>query len=827
VSRVGLVVVSHSLALAEAAVALAEGMVHGQDVSVEIAAGLDDGTFGTDATAIAHAVTAAERGDGVVVLMDLGSAVLSADLALELLDDAARERVLLCPAPLVEGLVAAAVTAAGGGDRHAVAVEALAGLAGKQSQLSGADPTTPSTATTPAAGGRVGSFTVADEHGLHARPAARLVQEAGRLGARVEVRNATTGSGWVPATSLSQVATLGALQGHEVQVRTSGPAAEEALDALLALAVESDHTRPAPPPARGSTAPLAASGAPVPASPGIGMGPARLLRSARPEVPDEVGAGATVERERLDAARTACRDEIRSVRATTAVHLGQEEAAVFDAHLLLLEDSDLLADVHQRITGGQAAAPAWAAAVDRVAAAVAALPDPYQQARAADVRDTGDQVLRQLLGGGPHADDLPAEPGVLVTSDLTPAQAASLDPLRTTGLVLAGGSPTSHSMILARARGVPAVVGAGPAVLDTPEGTLVALDGATGELVIAPGASVQQRFHRRASELAEADRVARQQTRSAARTRDGVHVLVAANLGSVADAHLAVSCGADLAGLVRTEFLFSDRDTAPDVEEQEAVYRDIGHALGGRLLTLRTLDVGGDKPLRYQPVAGESDPFLGVRGIRLSLARPGLLADQLLAVVRVAHDTPVRVMFPMISTVAELVAARQVLDAAITREGRGAPPGLEVGMMVEVPAAALKTASFAPYVDFVSIGTNDLTQYTLAAARGNAGVAGLADPYDPGVLSLIATVCAGAGRAAVAVCGEMAADELATPLLLGLGVGELSVTPRAVPAVKQAVRAVDRGRAAVTAARALRAEGPGQVRTLLAGDTTQPGRGRC
>jgi len=259
------------------------------------------------------------------------------------------------------------------------------------------------------------------------------------------------------------------------------------------------------------------------------------------------------------------------------------------------------------------------------------------------------------------------------------------------------------------------------------------------------------------------------------------------------------------------------RAAAPDVDEQEAVYRDLAQALDGRPLTLRTLDVGGDKPLRYLPVPSEDNPFLGVRGIRLSLARPGLLGDQLLAIVRVARDTPIRVMFPMIGTLAELIAARQVLDAAIAREGRGHPPGLQVGMMVEVPAAALKTAAFAPHVDFLSIGTNDLTQYALAAARGNAAVAGLADPYDPGVLRLVAAVCAGAGQAAVAVCGEFAADEQATQLLVGLGVGELSVAHRVVPAVKQAVRALNRGHAATTAGLALDANSPQQVRTLVAG----------
>jgi phosphocarrier protein FPr len=269
---------------------------------------------------------------------------------------------------------------------------------------------------------------------------------------------------------------------------------------------------------------------------------------------------------------------------------------------------------------------------------------------------------------------------------------------------------------------------------------------------------------------------------------------------------------------VRTEFLFLGRAAAPDVDEQEAAYRAVAIALGGKRITLRTLDVGGDKPLPYLPLPAEANPFLGLRGIRLATVFPDLLADQLLAAVRVAHDAPVSLMFPMVTTLDELVVARRALDAAIAREGRGTPPGLEVGIMVEVPAAALKAAAFVPHVDFFSIGTNDLTQYALAAERGNAAVAALADPLDPGVLRLVDAVCRAAGeRVLVAVCGEAAADPLAAELLVGLGVRELSVAPPAVAGVKQAVRDVDAAQAATRAAAALTASGPADVRHIDVG----------
>jgi phosphoenolpyruvate-protein kinase (PTS system EI component) len=301
-------------------------------------------------------------------------------------------------------------------------------------------------------------------------------------------------------------------------------------------------------------------------------------------------------------------------------------------------------------------------------------------------------------------------------------------------------------------------------------------------------------------------------------TRDGVTVLVGANVGSVDDARAAAAHGADFAGLVRTEFLFLGRQDAPDVEEQLSVYRKIAESLDGRRITLRTLDVGGDKPLEFLPTPAEMNPYLGVRGIRLSLAHPELLADQLLAMVRLAQQTPVSVMFPMVTTLDELFTARALLDKAIGSAGHGNPPGLQVGMMVEVPAAALKAAAFARHVDFMSIGTNDLTQYTLAADRNNDAVASIGDTFDPGLLQLIRATCHGAaGQASVSVCGEFAADERAAGLLIGLGVDALSVTPPAIPATKEAVRAVDSRDAHTLSDDVLSADSAVAVRELLGG----------
>ncbi|HEX3259817.1 MAG TPA: phosphoenolpyruvate--protein phosphotransferase, partial [Pseudonocardia sp.] len=795
-AHTGLVVVSHSRALADAAVALAREMLHGSPVRVEVAAGLDDTTFGTDATQIMAAIEAADQGQGVVVLMDLGSALLSAELALELLDEDARARVVLCPAPLVEGLVVAAVAAAAGADRDEVAAEAAGALAGKTSHLAATDPQAgaaaaaahdPAAPPDPAAAPDelTGSFTVANPHGLHARPAARVVQAVRAFDARVRIRNRTTGSAWVPAGSLSKVATLGVLSGHEVEVRVGGDEAREALDSLLELAArnfDEPLDGPAAPAAPAGTPSAAAPAAsaegggvgigtkPIPTAPGVGVGPAWSAQHVPIDL-TEVRAGEPADEWRgLGEAIAAVRRSVSQVRARAVREVGEAEAAIFDAHLLLLDDADLLDDVRGRVDDGQSAAAAWSAATDAVAAEFAGVPDPYLQARAADVAAVRDAVLRELLGLT-HGGGAPS--GVVVAGDLTPAEAAELDPAQVVAVVLAYGTPTAHSAILLRARGIPTVVGAGADVLDIAGGTLLAVDGGTGEIVVDPPPPVQERFRAKAADLARRRSAALADAAAPARTGDGVAVHVGANVGSAEDARLAAACGADLAGLVRTEFLFLDRAQAPDVDEQEAVYRAIAEALPGRRITFRTLDVGGDKPLSYLPMPAEANPFLGLRGIRLSLAHPRLLAHQLTAIVRVAHDGPTSVMFPMVSTLDELVAARRMLDDAIKLVGRGTPNGLEVGMMVEVPAAALKAHVFAPQVDFFSVGTNDLTQYALAAERGNAAVADVGDAYDPGVLKLVAAVCR--TGVAVAVCGELAADDRATPLLVGLGVRELSV----------------------------------------------------
>jgi phosphocarrier protein FPr len=430
----------------------------------------------------------------------------------------------------------------------------------------------------------------------------------------------------------------------------------------------------------------------------------------------------------------------------------------------------------------------------------------------------GRQVEAHL--NGTAAESFDKVEGVLVAPDLSPMEAAALDPSRVAAVVTALGSPVSHGAILARSLGIPMVVAAGADALAVADGTTVVVDGTAGLVLFDPAPHTVADYLERAATARRRDESLQQAATLPAVTSDGGHVEVAANIASVDDAASAIRYGADSVGLLRTEFLFLDRHEPPGEDEQFVNYRAIADALGGRRLTIRTLDIGGDKRVPYLPSDAEANPFLGRRGIRLSLEQPDLFKQQLRAIVRVGLEHPVSVIFPMVSTIEELRTARQLLEQAAAEVGcprDELPLGFEVGVMVEVPALALQAHAAAALVDLFSIGTNDLTQYTLAAERGNAAVARLADPLAPAVLRLIAmTTEAARGLARVAVCGEIAADPDATAILIGLGVDELSMAPPAIPAIKQAVRSLSHADARELSRRALEQESAADIRALIA-----------
>ncbi|HXS45815.1 MAG TPA: phosphoenolpyruvate--protein phosphotransferase [Solirubrobacteraceae bacterium] len=809
---VGLVVVSHSRELAEGVVALAREM-GGEELALEAAGGLEEpGALGTDPERVRAAVERAMSDDGVLVLMDLGSALMSAEMAIELLADGG-DRVRLSEAPLVEGAVAAAVSARGGGTIDEVAAEARGALAMKASQLGAEAPDAgPAPAAPSAPADAEARLEVRNAIGLHARPAARFVEIARRFEA--DVRVAKDGGGApVGATSLTSVVALGARLGDALVVTASGAQAAEAVAALEALADEGFGDgvvarAPAPPapapepePARTPAAGECLRG--VAASPGVAIGPARALRDAAGPPPERAADSPDDERARLDEAREAARAAVAGDREAMAGRAGEAEAAIFDAHLALLDDDALLEPARAAIAAGATAERAWFDAAEGAAERFRGLDDALLRERAADVQDVGRRVVAALTGEDGGA--APTEPGIVVARELTPADTAGLDPALVRGIATARGAATAHAAILARALGLPGAVGLGDAVLAIADGTALLLDGDAGTLIVDPPEEELAAAEERRERAAERRAAARERAHEPATTTDGERIEVFANLGSAAEASAAVEAGAEGVGLLRTEFLFLDRPELPDEDEQAATLAEIARALDGRPLVVRTLDAGADKPLPALPMPPEANPFLGVRGIRLALARPEVLATQLRAILRVAAEFPVKAMLPMVATVAELRAARAALDEARAATGIDAP--LDLGIMVEVPAAALGAAALAEHADFFSIGTNDLTQYTMAAERGEERLASLLAGPQPAVLALVrATVeAARASGRWVGVCGELAGDPAAAVLLAGLGVTELSMAPALVPEAKAALRAVSLADARTAAAAALAA----------------------
>jgi multiphosphoryl transfer protein len=838
---VGIVLVSHSAKLAEGAVELARAMAT-SSVRLAVAAGIPDPEhpLGCDPLRVRAAIDEVDGDDGVLVLMDLGSAILSAEFALDLLEPGQREHVLLCEAPLVEGLVAAAVQSMAGASLAEVAAHARAALDGKREHLANSV-TEPSTepaapAVSPGDADAVTTFTAFTRHGLHARPAAAIVMAVGGLDATVTLRNLATSAEPVPAASINGILQLGVRHGDVVRVEARGPqaaAAAAAIDELAARNFDEDAERNP-----GQAAEVAAattdrepgqtaaghlrspSDGPSPtglvgltASPGVGVGAATRISQSRPSALAHGGATDPAEQSRrLHAAIDAV---AVSLRETIEAQTDAEVVAILRSQLLTLFDPLVVQAADELVAErGFDALRAWQAACDEMTGRIGALDDPYLAARAGDVSAIREEVSQRLEGAG----DLGQLAGVLLARDLSPMQAAALLPGRVSAVATAEGSPSGHSAMILRAAGIPAVVALGPAILSTPEGATLVVDADSATVDTNPTAATLQLASVLIAEREAGRLTAQKAAGDAARTRDGVHIHVVANIALPVDAGRAAAAGADGVGLLRSEFIFADHGAAPTESEQVGIYTDICAAMGGRPVVLRTLDIGGDKPLPYLNLPPEANPFLGMRGIRLTLKHPDLLIPQLRAALRTAASYPLRLMLPMVSVADEITRTRVLLEKArdeLLREGYQVPEYTPLGIMVETPTAALKAATLVPEVDFVSIGTNDLTQYTLAAERGNPNVAHLVREYDPSVLRLIAMVCSVAQKAdvPVAVCGAAAEDARMVPLLLGLGVRELSVSAPNVGTVKAQVRNLNLGRAADLAAAAL---GSGTAEEVLA-----------
>ncbi len=830
---VGLVIVSHSRELANALVKLVR-QVASPNVPIALSAGVGDNRqdFGTDAVEITEAILAVDSPDGVLVLMDLGSAVLSAQMALEFLDPEVAARVRFCAAPLVEGCISAAVQIGLGSDLDTVCREAAQALLPKQEQIAGSpggEPAPALTAAIPEAAGQQILLTLHNLHGLHARPAAQFVQTAASFKAEVTVTNLTNGKGPVSARSLNAVATLGAVEAHQIRVTASGPEAEAALQALKVLVDDNFGEPTSPPPVAPVSTLIPTEGQPVaegalkaiPISEGIALGPLYRYRPQLPTISREPAQNPETEWARFEQAVSVTSQAIRLRRQQLKASVGEVESAIFDAHLLILQDPELTDQTRQAIfEGRQNAAAAWSDAAAKVAASFRALEDDYLRQRAADVEDVENQVLFALAGKIATAPLTFAEPVILYAEEITPTETAQLDMTSILGIMTVGGGPTSHSAILARALGIPAVSGVSPTLERLPAGALLALDGFNGAIWVDPPETVQAELKTRREAWLAGRQKLLEASHTLAQTRDGQRVEVFANIGSLQDAQAAVKNGAEGVGLLRTEFLFLTRETPPSEAEQLEVLRQIGRAMGDRPITVRTLDVGGDKAVPYIKLPPEANPFLGVRAIRMSLRNPDLFVVQLRAILRAAAEARYRIMFPMIANLDEVRQARAWLEKAhqqLVDENLPHAWPIETGIMVEIPSAALLARSLAQEVDFFSIGTNDLTQYTLAAERGNPLLSDLADALHPAVLRLIGEVTEAAHAVGkwVGVCGELAGDPLAAVVLVGLGVDELSLNSSGIPRTKSIIRTIDTGDAWLLAKQALETESASEVRKTL------------
>ncbi len=659
--------------------------------------------------------------------------------------------------------------------------------------------------------------------GLHARPAAVLANMARKYSSDIWLQR---GDARANAKSVVSLMSLDVRYNDKVNLLAQGLDAQDAVANLVPQIAQGlgEEGTPAPAPASrilaeiAMPAPVLRSDDPnlllgVTASPGLAVGNVFQVRHQNLAVP-ETAEDPQAEERNLDMAIEKARRQLEALQVQLHGQADANKAAIFAAHQEILDDPDLRDPVRSAILKGNSAAFAWQQAINTQASQLARLHNQLLAARAADLRDVGQRVLMNLTGIGPRRVDAPAN-SILIAEDLTPSDAVNLDRSKVLGFATTLGSTTSHVAILARALDIPAVAGVEPRALDISNGTPVILDGSKGTLRLNPSVEEMARLQARQQKLAAKKQADLAHAPQPATTTDQHHMEVVANIGGLADAQSAVSLGGEGVGLLRTEFLFLDRDTAPTEDEQVQAYTDIARALGpDRPLVIRTLDVGGDKPLPYLPIAKEENPFLGERGLRVGLNRPEVLRTQLRAILRAAAAGKLLVMFPMVATLAEWRAAKAMFEEERARLGVVPIP---VGIMVEIPAAAIMAEQFAREADFFSIGTNDLTQYTLAMDRGHPKLASQVDGLNPSVLQLIANTVRGAqqhGRR-VGVCGGIASDPQAVPILIGLGVNELSVSVPAIPAIKAQIRTLSLAECQKLAQQALSLDTAAEVRALL------------
>ena len=660
---------------------------------------------------------------------------------------------------------------------------------------------------------------VTDPTGFHARPAAVLASNAKKFSAAVKIVK----SGKVAdAKSVTAIMGLDIKQGDLITLKAKGNDAAEALFELvptLELAMsEASAKAPLPAPAHLPSAPFSSDPNTLvgtPASEGKGLGKTYLFTPAVFAI-EETAKDPAAEVKKLEKALAAAAKDLQKLSAKIT---DEKQAAIFKAHIELLSDSTLTDEAFSLINSGKSAAFAWDKTCTDEARHLAKLNSPILSARAADIRDINARVLSLLSGTKEKPFSYPDDT-ILIAEELTPSATASLDKTKIKGIVTTLGSATSHAAILAKTLGIPAIAGIEKRALEIPDGTLAFIDAAKGTLQINLSAKDFAAALKEEKQSKEKYAAALKNAARPATTKDGKRIDIGGNVGSLFDVEKVLEMGGAGIGLLRSEFLFLDRTTAPSEEEQADTYIKIAKLLGkDKKLIVRTLDIGGDKPLSYLNIPTEANPFLGMRGIRLTLANQDIFRTQIRAILAAAKYSDIHIMFPMISRYKELIEAKQIV---LEEQEKLSAPKVKIGVMIEVPSAALIAESLAAEADFFSIGTNDLTQYTLAMDRGNPDLNKIADGLHPAVLRLIQMTVAGAHKHKkfVGVCGGMAGSSEAVPLLLGLGVNELSMAPPSIPIIKELVRKLDIKKCEQLASKALELPSATAVHALLQSQET-------
>ena len=796
---VGIVIVSHSKMLAEGVKELADQMSQNK-VAIIAAGGFDDESnpIGTDPFKIKEAIETLSDCDGILVLMDIGSAVMNAELAIDLIDENLKYKILLCEAPLVEGAIAAAAQAMTGAAIKAVAHEARNGLLGKQSLLQPREDNEPQIETEPSNFDKEIKITVPNQLGLHARPSVKLVELVNKFNLTAAVVS-TNNKPFVDANSISQISTLGAKKDDILIFKVKGNQGNDLEIALNTFTKENfgdpintNTTKIKEEPINKIIPSDELIGFGV--SKGIAIGKAKLLKNVLVEVKKEKADDTLLEISKLKNSIAIVLNNFKEIQQKTLKLYGKDDAEIFDFHIFMLNDAKTIQQAEQIIHDESvSAAYAWYTVYTNLEKKYLDMEDAYLKERASDIVEIRNKVINEIQNSS-NNDIILTEPAILIVDEIGPAQTLSLDTEKVLGIISMHGGETSHATILARSLGIPAITSVGKAINAIRENEVLAMNGSTGSIVLE--SEHPEEIKTLILEKEKEDKLLKERFAKAkqpAVSVDGVEFKILANVSSPKEAKIAFDNGAEGIGLYRTEFLFMNRDSAPSEEEQYTIYKQLCENMEGLPITIRTLDIGGDKQIPYLGICEENNPFLGLRGIRYCLQNTALFKTQLRALCRISADYQIKIMYPMVGVVEEVLSANELLREVqndLKNEQIPFNKNMQIGIMIEVPSVLFLIPQLAKEIDFLSIGTNDLTQYLLALDRENTNVSKHFSALHPSVLTAVQHIIrlANENNLDVSLCGELARNQKATKLLSGIGLRNFSMSSPAIPSIKEIVR---------------------------------------